>query len=120
VDLFLPLDNTGYLSRYVVGWMAAHREQDALAKQLIEQSSLKQNIQSEQLILQADRGPNMKSKTVANVLADLGVTKTHSRPQVSDDNPYSDWSLIFDCGCLILIYIFRTRTGQVSRTLKND
>lgn len=77
-------------SRYVVGWMVAHREQDALAKQLIEQSCLKQNIQPEQLTLHADRGPSMKSKTVANLLADLGVTKTHSRPHVSDDNPYSE------------------------------
>jgi putative transposase len=77
-------------SRYVVGWMVAYREQDALAKQLIEQSCLKQNIQPEQLTLHADRGPSMKSKTVANLLADLGVTKTHSRPHVSDDNPYSE------------------------------
>ena len=85
--LYVILD---IFSRYVVGWMVAHREQDALAKQLIEQSCLKQNIQPEQLTIHADRGSSMKSKIVANLLADLGVTKTHSRPYVSDDNPYSE------------------------------
>ena len=85
--LYVILD---IFSRYVVGWMVAHREQDALAKQLMEQSCLKQNIQPEQLTIHADRGSSMKSKIVANLLADLGVTKTHSRPHVSDDNPYSE------------------------------
>jgi len=77
-------------SRYIVGWMVAHREQKALAKRLIEQSCLKQNIQQGQLTLHADRGSSMKSKVVAYLLADLGVTKTHSRPHVSNDNPYSE------------------------------
>jgi len=77
-------------SRYVVGWMVAHREQDALAKRLIEQSCLKQNIESGQLTVHADRGSSMKSKAVAHLLADLGITKTHSRPHVSNDNPYSE------------------------------
>ena len=77
-------------SRYVVGWMVAHREQQALAKRLIEQSCLKQNIATGQLTLHADRGSSMKSKVVAQLLADLGVTKTHSRPHVSNDNPYSE------------------------------
>jgi putative transposase len=77
-------------SRYVVGWMVAHREQQALAKRLIEQSCLKQNIAMGQLTLHADRGSSMKSKVVAQLLADLGVTKTHSRPHVSNDNPYSE------------------------------
>jgi putative transposase len=77
-------------SRYVVGWMVAHREQDALAKRLIEQSCLKQNIMPGQLTVHADRGSSMKSKVVAHLLADLGVTKTHSRPHVSNDNPYSE------------------------------
>lgn len=77
-------------SRYVVGWMVAHREQAALAKRLIEDSCTKQNIVKEQLTLHADRGSSMKSKAVANLLADLGVTKTHSRPYVSNDNPYSE------------------------------
>jgi putative transposase len=77
-------------SRYVVGWMVAHREQKALAKRLIEQSCLKQEIEPGQLTLHADRGSSMKSKLVAQLLADLGVTKTHSRPHVSNDNPYSE------------------------------
>ncbi len=77
-------------SRYIVGWMVAHREQKALAKRLIEQSCLKQNIQQGQLTLHADRGSSMKSKVVAHLLADLGVTKTYSRPHVSKDNPYSE------------------------------
>jgi len=77
-------------SRYVVGWMVAHREQDALAKRLIEQSCIKQNIEPGQLTVHADRGSSMRSKLVAHLLADLGVTKTHSRPHVSNDNPYSE------------------------------
>lgn len=77
-------------SRYVVGWMVAHREQKALAKRLIEQSCMKQQIEPGQLTLHADRGSSMKSKVVAQLLADLGVTKTHSRPHVSNDNPYSE------------------------------
>ncbi len=77
-------------SRYVVGWMVAHREQDALAKRLIEQTCIKQNIEPGQLTVHADRGPSMKSKVVAHLLADMGITKTHSRPHVSNDNPYSE------------------------------
>ena len=77
-------------SRYVVGWMVAHREQKALAKRLIDESCRKQNIQPDQLTLHADRGASMKSKEVAFLLSDLGVTKTHSRPHVSNDNPYSE------------------------------
>ena len=77
-------------SRYVVGWMVAHREQKALAKRLIEQSCMKQQIEPGQLTLHADRGSSMKSNVVAQLLADLGVTKTHSRPHVSNDNPYSE------------------------------
>jgi putative transposase len=77
-------------SRYVVGWMVAHREQKALAVRLIEQSLTKQKIKPGQLTVHADRGSSMKSKVVALLLADLGVTKTHSRPHVSNDNPYSE------------------------------
>ena len=77
-------------SRYVVGWMVANREQTALAKRLIQESCLKQSIQPGQLTIHADRGSSMKSKGVAFLLADLGVTKTHSRPHVSNDNPYSE------------------------------
>ena len=77
-------------SRYVVGWMVADREQDALAKQLIAQSCTSQNIVANQLTLHADRGSSMMSKSVAELLVDLGVIKSHSRPHVSDDNPFSE------------------------------
>ena len=77
-------------SRYVTGWMVAMRESAELAKRLIEESCQKQCIQPGQLTLHADRGTSMRSKPVAFLLADLGVTKTHSRPHVSNDNPYSE------------------------------
>ena len=77
-------------SRYVVGWMIADREAASLAKTLIRDSCDKQHIQPQQLTLHADRGASMKSKVVAHLLADLGVTKTHSRPRTSDGNPYSE------------------------------
>ncbi len=85
--LYVILD---IFSRYVVGWMIAERESSALAKRLITESCCKQNIVEEQLTLHADRGSSMKSKVVAQLLSDLGVTKTHSRPHVSNDNPYSE------------------------------
>lgn len=85
--LYVILD---IFSRYVVGWMVAHREQDALAKRLIEETCEKQHIQRGQLTVHADRGSSMKSKAVAHLLSDLGITKTHSRPHVSNDNPYSE------------------------------
>jgi transposase InsO family protein len=85
--LYVILD---IFSRYVVGWMVAHREKDALAKRLIEETSMKQNIEPGQLTVHADRGSSMKSKAVAHLLSDLGITKTHSRPHVSNDNPYSE------------------------------
>jgi putative transposase len=85
--LYVILD---IFSRYVVGWMIAHREQDALAKRLIEDTCKKQGIEPDTLTIHADRGASMKSKLVAHLLADLGVTKTHSRPHVSNDNPYSE------------------------------
>jgi putative transposase len=77
-------------SRYAVGWMIAERESASLAQQLIRETCEKQGIQPEQLTVHADRGSSMRSKTVALLLADLGVTKTHSRPHVSNDNPYSE------------------------------
>jgi putative transposase len=77
-------------SRYVVGWMVAHREQDVLAKRLIEETCRKQRIQAGQLTIHADRGSSMKSKSVALLLSDLGVIKSHSRPHVSNDNPFSE------------------------------
>jgi len=77
-------------SRFVVGWMVARRECAELAKQLIEETCAKQGIVPGQLTIHADRGTSMKSKSVAFLLSDLGVTKTHSRPQVSNDNPFSE------------------------------
>jgi transposase InsO family protein len=77
-------------SRYVVGWMLAERESARLAGRLIEETIRKHGIGPGQLVLHADRGSSMKSGLVAQMLADLGVTKTHSRPHVSDDNPYSE------------------------------
>jgi putative transposase len=77
-------------SRCVVGWRVAHRESTELAKRLISQTCTRQNIQPDQLSLHADRGSSMTSKGVEQLLADLGVTKTHSRPHVSNDNPYSE------------------------------
>ncbi len=83
--LYVILD---IFSRQVVGWMVADCESASLAKQLIRESCLKQRIDRDQLILHADRGSSMKSKVVALLLSDLGVTKSHSRPYVSDDNPF--------------------------------
>jgi putative transposase len=77
-------------SRYVVGWMVAHRERAELAERLIAETIAKQGVPTGQLTLHADRGSSMTSKPVAFLLADLGVTKTHSRPHVSNDNPYSE------------------------------
>jgi len=85
--LYVILD---VFSRYVVGWMVAPRESAELAKRLIEDSCAKQSIQPGELTVHADRGSAMTSKPVALLMADLGVTKTHSRPYVSDDNPYSE------------------------------
>lgn len=77
-------------SRYIVGWMVAEREKAILAHQLIQDSSIRQEIKPEQLTLHSDRGSSMKSKLVAQLLVDLGVVKSHSRPSVSDDNPFSE------------------------------
>jgi putative transposase len=77
-------------SRYVVGWMIAERESAELAEQLIADTVAKHNILPGTLTLHADRGTSMRSKPVAALLVDLQVTKTHSRPHVSDDNPYSE------------------------------
>ena len=85
--LYVILD---IFSRYVVGWMIAERESATLAQRLIAESCRKQKIGADQLTLHADRGSSMKSKGVAQLLADLGVTKTHSRPHVSNDNPFSE------------------------------
>jgi len=74
----------------VVGWLLAECESAVLAEQLITESCLKQQIDPDQLTLHADRGPSMTSKTVAQLLADLGVAKTHSRPYTASDNPFSE------------------------------
>lgn len=87
VDLYAILD---VFSRYVVGWMLAPRESAELAKKLIEETGEKQNIQPDTLGLHADRGSAIRPKPVALLLADLSVTKTHSRPYTSNDNPYSE------------------------------
>jgi putative transposase len=77
-------------SRYVVGWMVAPRESAMLAERLIQQTCENQGIERDQLTIHADRGTSMRSKLVAQLLADLGVTKSHSRPHTSNDNPYSE------------------------------
>jgi putative transposase len=77
-------------SRYVVGWMVADRESAELAKRLISETIRKQKADPSHLTIHADRGSSMKSKCVALMLSDLGVTKTHSRPHVSNDNPFSE------------------------------
>jgi len=85
--LYVILD---IFSRYVPGWLLAREESAALAKLLIEESCERQGIMQDQLTMHSDRGPSMTSKSVALLLADLGVTKSLSRPHVSNDNPYSE------------------------------
>ena len=85
--LYVMLD---VFSRYVVGWMVAHRESAMLAERFIAETCARQSIGSGQLTIHADRGSAMTSKPVALLLADLGVTKTHARPHVSNDNPFSE------------------------------
>lgn len=85
--LYVILD---IFSRYVVGWMVAARESAQLAEQIITDTAHKQLIAPGTLTLHADRGSSMRSKPVAALLVDLDIAKTHSRPHVSDDNPYSE------------------------------
>jgi putative transposase len=77
-------------SRYAVGWMVAHREAAALAERLLADTLAAQGVEPGQLTIHADRGASMTAKPVAMLLADLGVTKSHARPHVSNDNPYSE------------------------------
>jgi putative transposase len=77
-------------SRYAVGWTVQYRENGQLAKALIEQATEQQQIGRDVLTVHADRGGPMRGKPVAFLLADLGITKTHSRPYTSTDNPYSE------------------------------
>jgi putative transposase len=85
--LYVILD---VFSRYAVGWTVQHRETAQLAKALIEQATEQQQITPKVLTLHADRGAPQRAKPVAFLLADLGITKTHSRPYTSSDNPYSE------------------------------
>jgi putative transposase len=85
--LYVMLD---LFSRYVVGWLLAMNESASLAAQLVSESCAKQNVREGDLTIHADRGTAMTSKTLAEKLIDLGVKKTHSRPRVSNDNPFSE------------------------------
>jgi len=85
--LYVILD---VFSRYVVGWTLQCCESQEIAEELISQTCEKQNIVPGQLTIHADRGSSMTSKSVATLMADLGVIKSHSRPHVSNDNPYSE------------------------------
>ena len=85
--LYVILD---VFSRYIVGWTVQYRENAQLAKALIEQAAEQQQITPKILTLHADRGAPQRAKPVAFLLADLGITKTHSRPYTSSDNPYSE------------------------------
>ncbi len=85
--LYVILD---VFSRYVVGWTVQERESAAVAEQMITQAVSQQAIERDQLTIHADRGSAMRSKPVAFLLADLGITRTHSRPYTSSDNPYSE------------------------------
>jgi len=85
--LYVLLD---VFSRFVVGWLLAKGESAELAEQLIAESCARQAIDADQLTLHADRGPAMTSKTVAQLLIDLNVAQSHSRPYTPDDNPFSE------------------------------
>ncbi len=87
LHLYVILD---IFSRYVVGSMVAEKESAELAEQLIADSAMKEAILPGMLTLHVDRGSSMRSKPVATLLADLGIAKSHSRPYISDDNPYSE------------------------------
>jgi putative transposase len=85
--LYVMLD---IYSRYVVGWLIADSEKASLAKRLIAETCEKQNVQPGQLTIHADRGASMMAKTTAQLLADLSIVDSHSRPRVSNDNPFSE------------------------------
>jgi putative transposase len=85
--LYVILD---IFSRYVVGWLLARQECSHLAERLIRETCVKQDVRAEQLTIHSDRGPSMKSQTVAQLLAALGIIKSQSRPHVSNDNPFSE------------------------------
>jgi len=87
---FLLYSIIDIFSRYSPGWMIADRESDLLAERLIADTIIKQGVGRGQLTVHADRGPSMRSRTVAQMLADLGVDKSHNRPYTSNDNPFSE------------------------------
>jgi putative transposase len=84
-DCYVIID---IFSRYIVGWTVEAAENAEIAKTLIAGAVKRHDISPGQLTIHADRGTSMTSKTVAQLLEDLGITRTHSRPHVSDDNPY--------------------------------
>lgn len=86
-ELFVIID---IFSRYVVAWTVSPAETGELAKEFIDAALKSQGVGRDQLTLHADRGTSMTSKTVAQLLVDLGVARSHSRPHVSNDNPYSE------------------------------
>jgi putative transposase len=86
-QLYVILD---VFSRYVVGWLVAEKENQEIAAQLIDEALAAQKVAPDTLTIHADRGAAMTSKSVSVLLSDLGVTKTHSRPHCSNDNPYSE------------------------------
>lgn len=85
--LYVTID---LFSRLVVGWTLQQREDEHIAKEFHRQNFIQHGIRDWELTLHSDRGAAMVSKTVGNLLIDLKVTKSHSRPHVSDDNPYSE------------------------------
>lgn len=86
-DLYCTID---IFSRYVVGWIVAAHEDAELAKEFLEDSIVTQGVARDQLTIHADRGGSMRSKPVSQLMMDLGVTRSHSRPHVSNDNPFSE------------------------------
>jgi putative transposase len=86
-ELFVIID---IYSRYVIDWIVAPAETGELAKDFIDRAIAAQGVGRDQLTLHADRGTSMTSKPVSQLLADLGVARSHSRPHVSNDNPYSE------------------------------
>ena len=77
-------------SRYCVGWTVKERENAHVATALIKHAVSTQKIERDRLTVHADRGSSMRSKPVAFLLADLGISKSHSRPYTSTDNPFSE------------------------------
>jgi putative transposase len=86
-QLYVMLD---LFSRYVVGWLLAGHESAGLAARLVSESCAKQGVREGELTIHADRGPAMRSKALAEKLEELGIAKSHSRPRVSNDNPFSE------------------------------